>query len=33
MKKRPEESWEHLVEDAKTNSQLRRELEEVVKSE
>ena len=29
-KKRSEEQWEHIIEDAKTNPQLRKELEEVV---
>ena len=30
MKKRPETDWEQIIEDAKTNPQLRKELEEVV---
>lgn len=33
MKKRPETDWEFIIEDAKTNPQLRRLLEEVIKDE
>ena len=33
MKKRPETDWEHIIEDAKTNPKLKRELEECKKSE
>lgn len=33
MKKRPECDWEFIIEDAKTNPQLRKELEEIIRDE
>ncbi len=33
MKKRSEEQWEFIIEDAKTDPKLKRELEQVIENE
>ena len=33
MKKRPETDWENIIEDAENDSQLRRDLDEVIVKE